>query len=306
MTSISSSRAATPGQRGMELAAATSATTTPSTSLVSADGEYLVDQRGDLAVNVLASGRTAVHPLGTQNHLEASCVPVTFTDQSAAIHVQLCIDGAVVANETDDAIADARAWTGGLMTSSWEASTVGVVFQRFSITDEAPLSLPTPSLPRVVYRDLLHDALSGWTNTNVFSEIQASFLGDQWRFQAPANEWVWVSAPFNAQNIGAVSANVTPAYVAGGTLAEAGVVCTDAATAKALFAFFEDAEGDWEIDSVDESGNSRVLSSGVTRLVGGDIRGTCAPGSGNTTRLVLEVAGLPVGSTTAARAAPPH
>lgn len=97
-------------------------------------------------MNVLASGRTAVHPLGTQNHLEASCVPVTFTDQSTAIHVQLSIDGAVVANETDDAFADARAWTGGLMTSSWEASTVGVVFQRFSITDEAPLSLPTPSL----------------------------------------------------------------------------------------------------------------------------------------------------------------
>ena len=140
----------------------------------------------------------------------------------------------------------------------------------------------------------------------MFSEIQASFLGDQWRFQAPANEWVWVSAPFNAQNINAVSANVTPAYVAGGTLAEAGVVCTDAATAKALFAFFEDGEGDWEIDGVDESGNSMVLSSGVTRLVGGDITGTCAPGSGNTSRLVLEVAGLPVGSTTAARAAPPH
>lgn len=274
--------------------------------LVSADGEYLVDQRGSLAVNVLASGRTAVHPLGTANHLEASCIPVTFTDQSTAIHVQLSINGATVANETDEAFADARGWTAGLMTSSWEASTVGVVFSHFSITDEAPLSLPTPSLPRVVYRDLLHDPLSGWINTNIFAPIHASFTGDQWRFQSPAGEWAWASSPFKGQDIGAVSASVTPAYIDGGTLSEAGVVCTDASTAKAVFAFFEDSEGDWEIDSVGASNYSTVLRSGVTTLVGGDITGTCAPGAGSTTRLILSVGGLPVGSATAPVAAPPH
>ena len=274
--------------------------------LVSADGEYLVDQRGSLAVNVLASGRTAVHALGTPNHLEASCIPVTFTDQSMAIHVQLSINGATVANETDDAFADARAWTAGLMTSSWEASTVGIVFSRFSITDEAPLSLPPPSLPRVVYRDLLHDPLSGWINTNAFSPVHASFSGDQWRFQAPAGEWVRVSSPFKGHDIGAVSASVTPTNIDGGTSAEAGVVCTDAATTNALFAFFEDGEGGWEIDSVDASGTLTVLRSGVTTLVGGDITGVCAPGLGNTTRLVLAVGGLLVGSTTATGAPPPH
>lgn len=274
--------------------------------LVSADGEYLVDRRGSLAVNVLASGRTSMGPLGTANHLEASCIPVTFTDHTTAVYVQFSVNGTVLANETDEAFADALAWTGGLMTSSWEASTIGVVFHRFSITDEAPLSLPTPSLPRVVYRDLLHDPLSGWTNTNVFAPIHASFSGDQWRFQAPAAEWAWVSAPFNGQDVSAVTASVTPTYIDGGTLAEAGVVCTDAATYQPLFAFFEDGEGDWEIDSVDSSGSSSVLRSGVTTFVGGDISGTCAPGHGNTTLLVLAVGGLPVGTASAPRTASPH
>lgn len=83
-------------------------------------------------------------------------------------------------------------------------------------------------------------------------------------------------------------------------------MCTDAATAKALFAFFEDGEGDWEIDGVDATGNSTVSRTGVTTLVGGDITGTCAPGLSNTTRLILAVGGLPIGSMTAPGAAPPH
>ena len=54
----------------------------------------------------------------------------------------------------------------------------------------------------------------------------------------------WVDAGHTPNtDIGGVSANVTRAYVAGSTLAEAGVVHTDTATANALFAFVKDGEG---------------------------------------------------------------
>jgi hypothetical protein len=272
--------------------------------LVSADGEYVVDSAGSKPGNVLAYGSARVNPFGKANKIEASCVRVTFPDATKAVQLALTINGVEVASALDDSYSSAPAWTAGLVASSWTTSTIRVVFKRFALTDEAPSTVLAPTIPRVVYRNLLRDPGTGWLNTNPFSSISGKFVGSRWELQAPADTWTWVRAPFNVQDVSAVTVQATPGYVGGGQQSAAGVTCNDATSHQPAFAFTVDGTGLWAIFHVDDANNLSVLAVGLTSLTSNAVSGTCVPGPGGITHLSLAIGGVPVGTAAYSGAVP--
>lgn len=129
--------------------------------------------------------------------------------------------------------------------------------------------------------------------------MYAHFVGAQWQMQTPASKWLWVGAPDNPQGIAGLTVTVTPHYIEGGTDARGGVVCTDAASRQAAYAFFLDGQGSWEIDAVNGSGSLDVLASGPSRFSSGDVSGVCISSPDNVIHLGLEVGGILVGAAIA-------
>ena len=272
--------------------------------LLSADGEYVIERAGSPPSDVLAAGTAAVHPVGTPNHLEATCTRGAFPDGSRGMQLGLSVNGQTVASAVDAHFGASTAWTGGLLTSSWTASSVGVVFRHFTVTDVAPTTLPAQSLPRVVYENTLRDPFTGWLNTNSYDAFQGQFVDGHWQLQALTGASSWVPSPYAGQDVVGVTVSASAKYVSGGSYASAGVACFDASSGKGIYAFTLDSHGGWSISADDGGKYLHTLASGHTSERGPQISGTCVWGPGATNRLVMRVGSVQVGSATSSSAHP--
>jgi hypothetical protein len=274
--------------------------------LLSADGEYLIDSAGSWPKNVLASGIASVRPNGLANHIEATCIRGSFPDGTHGMQLGLFINGNPVASAVDARYGDAPVWTGGLMTSSWTKSSIGVIFHRFSIVDETPALLAEPTLPRVVYRNTLQDPFTGWVNTGSYDEVQGRYIDGQWQLQAAGGSSSWVAAPYSAQDLTSITVSVSTHLVSGGGYASAGAGCFDAATGKGLFAFSLDTRGNWSIESDEGSKYLRDVATGRTSIRSDAISGTCTSTPDNKSHLSLRIGLTDVASATSSAAPPAH
>ena len=275
--------------------------------LISADGEYLIDSAGSSPKNLLAAGTAPIHPNGQVNHIEATCIRGAFPNGTRGTQLGLLINGQAVASAVDTRYGEAPAWTGGVLTSSWTTSRVGVIFHRFSMVDELPVSLTEQNPPRVVYRNNLRDPFTGWLNTNSYDEIQGKYVeGGQWQLQAAGGTSSWVPSPYTAQDLTSITVSVNVHYVAGAKDTSAGTACFDAATGKGVFAFSLDTRGYWAISYDDGSRYLRDLASGRTSVHSEVVSATCGSGPGNKSHVALSVGSTQIATATASAPPPQH